>query len=72
MVRDPHLPRGIPVPGQQVGYVLRRVLERLDELHDDAAVLTVAGGDQVAVVCISTIEEWLRGLVSTSEAGEPL
>lgn len=67
-----NLPADLPVPAQLAGYVLRRAHERLRELHDDSALLTVAGGDQVAIVCIAQVEEWLEGLVVRAEAGEPL
>lgn len=66
------LPPGLPLPGQQTGYVLRRALDHMGELHDDSADLTVAGGDQVAIVCVSTVREWLMGLAIRAEAGEPL
>lgn len=67
-----NLPADLAVPAQLAGYVLRRAHERVNELHDDSALLTVAGGDQVAVVCLSSVEQWLEGLVSRAEAGEPL
>lgn len=58
------------IPGQAAGAVLRGACDRLDEL--DGADLRVAGGDTVRVVCLSEVEDWLRGLAARTEAGEPL
>lgn len=38
----------------------------------DAADLTVAGGDTVAVVSVPEVVDWLIGLAARVEGGEPL
>lgn len=65
---------GIPaesVPPQLAALVIRRVLDRAPR-ELDTADLTVAGGDQVRVLCIAELEDWLRGLATRVDAGEPL
>jgi hypothetical protein len=66
------LPAGLPLPGQQAGYVLRRTLDHMRELDEEAASLVVAGGDEVSIVCMANVREWLLGLAIRVEAGEPL
>lgn len=65
-----NLPPDTPVTGQQAGLTIRRLTEHLHEL--DGADLTVAGGDQVTIVCVSEVSGWLYGLAIRAEAGELL
>lgn len=51
------------------GAVLRRAAE-LAPRELDSADLTVAGGDQVQIVCVVEIMDWLTGLAARVEAGE--
>jgi hypothetical protein len=57
-----------PVPSLG-GLYLRMAADHLAELNDDAATLTVAGGDTVQVVCMSAVREWLDGLAVRADAG---
>lgn len=58
------------ISGQQAGLILRAALDHTHEL--DGADLTVAGGDQVRIVCVAEVEDWLRSLASRAEGGERL
>jgi hypothetical protein len=53
-----------------VASAITRLAERLDEL--DAAELTVAGGDTVAIVCVAEVRDWLLGQASRARSGVPL
>jgi hypothetical protein len=64
-----NLPDDVPLPPQLAGQLLRRLAERAPtEL--DAAELTVAGGDQVQIICMAEVMEWLSGWAIRAEAGE--
>jgi hypothetical protein len=64
------IPADLPVPPQQAGLVLRRAVELLGELDMDAAELAVAGGDEVRIICLGNVHQWLLGLARRAEAGE--
>lgn len=57
------------VPAQIVAETLRRAIGHTDELL--AAELGVVGGDTVRIVCVTEVEDWLRGLAARVE-GEGL
>lgn len=59
------------VPPQQAAIVLTHVLDRAPR-ELETAELTVAGGDTVRILCLSEVEDWLRGLVARANAGERL
>lgn len=58
------------LPAQVVAEALRRATLHTDELL--AAELPVTGGDTVQIVCVSDVEDWLRGLAARVEQGEKL
>jgi hypothetical protein len=64
-----NLPDDVYLPPQLAGRLIRRLEERA--IHElDVAALTVAGGDQVGILCLAEVRSWLSGWAVRAEAGE--
>lgn len=64
-----NLPDDLRLPPQLAGQLLRRLAEVAHE-ELEWSPLTVAGGDQVAILCLAEVTSWLVGWAVRAEAGE--
>jgi hypothetical protein len=64
-----NLPDDVHLSPQLAARLIRRLEERA--VHElDVAALTVAGGDQVGILCLAELTSWLSGWAVRAEAGE--